>query len=85
MVQQIHIHPLEMNKWLKETDISEGIIKKKNTVIQKDPPNKPQIVPPGTESMPQNIPKHRIATVHWSAQPQREQDEREKSSYGVDR
>ena len=45
--------------------------------------NKPQIVLWGTEGMPQRIQRHGRATLHWSAHPQREQDETEKSSYGL--
>ena len=46
--------------------------------------DKLQIVPWGKERMPQRIQRHRRATLHWSAQLQREQDETEKSSYGLD-
>ena len=46
--------------------------------------NKSQIVLQGTERMPLMIQKHRRATLHWSAHPQREQDETEKSSYSLD-
>ena len=45
--------------------------------------NKPWIVLRGTERMPQKIQRHRRATPHWLAHPQRMQDETEKSSYGV--
>ena len=46
--------------------------------------NKPWIVPQGTERMPQRIQRYRRATLHWSAHPEREQDDTEKSSYGLD-
>ena len=46
--------------------------------------NKPQIVPWGTERMPQRIQRHRRVTLHRSSHSQREQDQTEKSSYGLD-
>ena len=38
-----------------------------------------------TEKIPQGIQRHRRTTLHWSAHPQWEQDEMEKSGYGLDR
>ena len=46
--------------------------------------NKPEIISRGTERILQRIQRHRRAPLHWSAHPQREQDETEKSSYGLD-
>ena len=45
--------------------------------------NKSRIVPCGTEKMPQRIKRHKRTTLHWSEHPQREQDESEKSGYGL--
>ena len=47
-------------------------------------PNKPQIVSWETERMPQRIQRHRRVTLHRSAHPKQEQDQTEKSSYGLD-
>ena len=46
--------------------------------------NKLWIVPWGTEGMLQSIQRHRRFTLHRSAHPKREQDQMEKSSYGLD-
>ena len=46
--------------------------------------NKLQIVPWGTERMPQRIQRRRKVTLHRLAHPQREQDQTEKSSYDLD-
>ena len=46
--------------------------------------NKPQILPWGTEWITQRIQRHRRTTPHWSAHPHQEQDETQKSSYGLD-
>ena len=46
--------------------------------------NKPQIVPWGTERIPQMIQRYRKVTLHRSAHPQREQDQTEKLSYDLD-
>ena len=46
--------------------------------------NKLRIVLWGTERMSQRIQRHERTTLHWSAHSQREQDEMEKSSYGLD-
>ena len=46
--------------------------------------NKPRIVPWGIERMPQKIQRYRTTTLHWSAPPQRGQDETQKSVYGLD-
>ena len=46
--------------------------------------NKPQIVPWGTERMPQRIQRHKRVSLHRSAHPQWEQYQMEKSSYGLD-
>ena len=43
-----------------------------------------RIVPWGTEMMPQRNQRRRRATIHWSKYPQQEQDETQKSSYGLD-
>ena len=45
--------------------------------------NKSWIVPWRTESMPQKIQSHRRNTLHKSAHPQRDQDQTEESSYGL--
>ena len=46
--------------------------------------NKPRIVPWGKERMPQRIESHSRVTLHRSVHPKREQDQTEKSSYGLD-
>ena len=46
--------------------------------------NKPRIVPWGRERMPQMIQRHRRVTLDRSVHPQREQDQTEKSCYGLD-
>ena len=46
--------------------------------------NKPQIAPRGIERMLQSIQRHRGATLHWSAHPQRKQVEAQKCSYCLD-
>ena len=46
--------------------------------------NKPRIVPWRTEKMSQRIQRHRRITLHRSAHPEWEQDQTEKSSYGLD-
>ena len=46
--------------------------------------NKPQVVTWGRERMLQRIQRYRIVTLHWSTYPKREQDQTEKSSYGLD-
>ena len=46
--------------------------------------NKPRIVPWGTEWMLQKVQMHRRITLSWSANPQREQDETEKSIHDFD-
>ena len=46
--------------------------------------NKPRIVPWGTEMMLPRIQRHRRVTLHRSAHPKREQDQTEKSSFGLD-
>ena len=45
--------------------------------------NKLRIIPRGIERMLQMIQRHQRATLHWSTQPQRVQDETKKSSYGM--
>ena len=45
--------------------------------------NKPQIVPQRTERMPQRIQRHSRTTLHRSTNPKWEQDQTEKSSYGL--
>ena len=45
--------------------------------------NKPWIIPSGTERMPQKTQGHRRVTLHRSANPKQEQDQTEKSSYGL--
>ena len=46
--------------------------------------NKPQIVPWGTERIPQGTQINRKAILHWSILLQGEQNETKKSSYGLD-
>ena len=46
--------------------------------------NKPRIVPGRSERMSQKIQKHSRITLHRSAHPKWEQDQTEKSSYGLD-
>ena len=46
--------------------------------------NKPRIVPWRTERIPQRIKKHSIITLHRSAHPEWEQDQTQKSTYGLD-
>ena len=46
--------------------------------------NKLWIVPWGAERVPQRIQRHRRATLHRSAHPQQEEEQMEKSSYGLD-
>ena len=46
--------------------------------------NKLQIVPWGTERMPQRIQRHSRITLHRQAHPKREQDQTEKFTYGLD-
>ena len=46
--------------------------------------NKPQIVSWGTERMLQRIQRHSKSTLHRPAHPKQEQDQMEKSSYGLD-
>ena len=46
--------------------------------------DKPRMVTWGTEGMLQRIQRDRRPTLHRSAHPQREQDQMEKSSYGLD-
>ena len=46
--------------------------------------NKPRIVPWRTERMPQRIQRHGRVTLRRSAYPKREQDQTEKSCYGLD-
>ena len=46
--------------------------------------NKPRIVPWGIERMPQRIQRYSRVTLHRSAHLKREQDQTEKSSYGLD-
>ena len=45
---------------------------------------KPWIFSWGTERIPQKIQRYRKITLHWSAYPKREQDQTEKSIYGLD-
>ena len=45
---------------------------------------KPRIVPWGAERMPQRIQRHNRVTLHWSTHLKWEQDQTEKSSYGLD-
>ena len=46
--------------------------------------DRPRIVPWGTERILQRIQRHRRPTLYWWAHPQQEQDQTEKSSYGLD-
>ena len=46
--------------------------------------NEPQIVHWRTESMPQRNHRHRRAALRRSTHPKREEDQTEKSSYGLD-
>ena len=46
--------------------------------------NKPRIVPWRTERMPQRIQRHSRITLHGWTHPKWEQDQTEKSSYGLD-
>ena len=48
-------------------------------------PNKLQIVPWRRERMPERIQRHSRVSLHRSTHPQWEQDQTEKSSYGLDR
>ena len=43
-----------------------------------------RIIPGETEKMPQRIQRLRWVTLHRSEHPKREQDQTEKSSYGLD-
>ena len=74
--KQLHSHNMPTD----DVENTNGTDKGKDLCLA----NKPQIVPRGTEKMLQMIHRHRIATLHWLTDPQREQDETEKSSHGLD-
>ena len=46
--------------------------------------NQPQTAPRGMKRMSQEDQRYWRATIHWSTQPQGEQNDMKKSSYGVD-
>ena len=74
--KQLHTHNLP-------TDDVESIIstnKERDLLLA----NKPRIVPWWTERMSQKIQRHSRITLHRLAHPKREQDQTEKSSYGLD-
>ena len=55
-----------------------------STSKEKKSTNKPRVAPRGEEKMPQRIQRHSRVTLHRSAHPKLDQDQTEKSSYGLD-